>query len=80
MAEEGFKRKLTATLSADFKYYSRLLSGTMEPGPHKLTPFSTYKTGTGWRYRLPEFYWTNGCDDRNYLISSNLKFITKKGE
>ncbi|MBW2409099.1 MAG: hypothetical protein JRF72_04830 [Deltaproteobacteria bacterium] len=80
MAEEGFKRKLTAILSADFKYYSRRIPGTEGPMRQKLTHFSTYKAGTGRQYRLPEFYWTNGCDDRNYLISSNLKFITKKGE
>ncbi len=80
MAEEGFKRKLTAILSADFKLYCRLIPGTEESMPHKLTHFSTYKTGTGRQYWLPEFYWTNGCDDRNYLINSNLKFITKKGE
>ena len=80
MAEEGFKHKLTAILNADFKDYSRLMPGTEQPMPHKLRHFSTCKTGTGWQCGLPEFYWTNGCDDRNYLINSNLKFITKKGE
>ena len=50
MAEEGFKRKLTAILCADFKYYSRLMPGTEEPMPQELTPFSTYKTNIGKQY------------------------------
>ena len=80
MADEGFKRKLTTILSANISCYSRLMPGTAEPMPHKLTPLATDKTDIVQQYWFSEFFWTNGCDDRQYLINSSLKSITKKGE
>ena len=80
MADEGFKRKLTTILSANISCYSRLMLGTAEPMPRKLTSFATDKTDIGRQYGFSEFFWTNGCDDRQHLINSSLKSITKKGE
>ena len=39
MAEEGFKRKLAAILSADFKEYSRLMGEDEEATIHTLTGY-----------------------------------------
>jgi hypothetical protein len=44
MADEGFKRRLTAILNANFKYYSLFMPGPEESMSHKLTPFSTFRT------------------------------------
>ena len=63
MADEGFKRKLTAILSADFRYDSRLMPGPEESMPHKLTPFSVSKTDLARQYWLSELYWATGCDE-----------------
>ena len=71
MAAEGFKRKLTAVLSVDFKCYNRLMTGE-ESMPCKLMPFCSTGKDIGRQYRLREFYWTTGCDDRKYLINSGL--------
>ena len=71
MADEGFKRKLTAVLGADFKYDSRFMPEE-ESMSRILTPFSTSKIDIGRQYRLSEFYGTTGCDDRKYLINSGL--------
>ena len=79
MADEGFKRKLTTILSADFKCYRCFVSDA-EPMPHKLASFHTSATDIGRRYQLLAFYRANGRDDREYVINSGLKFITKKGE
>ncbi len=53
MAEEGFRRKLTAILSADVEGYSRLVYGPEEPMPHNLTTYRTSMTdlanNTGYR-------------------------------
>ena len=76
MAEEGFKRKLTAILIADFKDYSRLNPGSEKPMSHKLTPFSASKTDLARQYWLPELYWATGCDEGKYLI--NFTLISKQ--
>jgi hypothetical protein len=67
MADEGFKRWLTVILYTDYKNYSRLVTGPEELMLYKLAPFFTSKTDIGRQYWLFELYWTNGCDDRQYL-------------
>jgi adenylate cyclase len=47
VAVEGFKRKITAILSADDDGYSRLMYDPEEPTSHKLTSYSTSKTDIG---------------------------------
>ena len=78
MADEGFKRNLTAIISADFKDYSRLMSGPEKPMSHKLTPFSASMTDLALRYWLPELYWATGCDEGKYLINFTLKSKQRK--
>ena len=78
MAEEGFKRKLTAILIADFKDYSRLMPGPKKPRPHKLMPFSASKTGLAQQYWLLKLYWATGCDEGKYLINFTLKSKQRK--
>jgi hypothetical protein len=50
MADEGFKRNLTAIISADFKDYSRLMPGPEKPMSHELTPFSASRADLALRY------------------------------
>ncbi len=47
MAIEGFKRKITAILSADDDGYSGLMYDPEEPSSHKLTSYSASKTDIG---------------------------------
>lgn len=47
MADEGFKRKLAAIIIPEAMLCSRLMPDPEELTSHKLTPYSTSKTGTG---------------------------------
>ena len=78
MAEEGFKRKLTAIISADFKYYSRHMPGPEKPMSHKLTPFSASKTDLARKYWLTDLHWATGCDEGKYSINFTLKSKQRK--
>jgi len=69
VAEEGFKRKLTAIVSADGEGYSRLMHGPEKPTSHGLTLHSTSKTDLARQSWFSEFYWETGCDEKRYLIN-----------
>ena len=51
MAEQGFKRKLTAILSADVGGYSRLMDDDEEATVHSLTNYTTAISDLGKQYR-----------------------------
>ncbi len=55
MAEEGFKLKPTEIFNADDEVCSRLMQDPEEPISHKLTPYSTFRTGIGNNNGSPSF-------------------------
>ena len=78
MADEGFKRKLTAILSANAKRYRLFMCDHEEPIPHNLTHYRIFKKDFVQQYWLTEFQWATRCDERIYLNNFILNSTTNK--